>query len=251
MRWPGFRRVRRQVCRRIERRLQELGLGDLAAYRAYLEAQPEEWRTLDGLCVVTISRFCRDREVFGFLEREVLPALALDTAGPLQAWSAGCASGEEPYTLSLLWQLGAGAAFPELSLRVLATDLDEALLRRARTACYGAGSLRDLPKAWRERAFRRRGELWCLRPELRRDVSLLRHDVRADPPQGPFDLVLCRNLAFTYFDLNLQREVCKRLVACLRPGGVLVVGVHESLPEGIAGLAPWPGGRGVYRRARP
>lgn len=251
MRWPGFRRVRRQVCRRIERRRQELGLADLAAYRVYLRAHPEEWRTLDGLCLVTISRFFRDQEIFAFLEHEVLPALAREAvgrAGPLQAWSAGCASGEEPYTLALLWELGVGTSFPGLSLHVLATDLDEAVIRRARAACYSAGSLRDLPNAWRARAFVPRDDLWCLRPELRRNVTLLRHDVRAGPPDGPFDLLLCRNLALTYFDLELQREVCGRLAACLHPGGALVVGVHESLPEGIAGLAPWPGGRGVYRK---
>src|SRR5438477_9810042 len=114
MRWDGFRKVRRQVCRRIERRSRELGLTDLAAYRDYLERRPDEWARLDALCRVTISRFYRDRETFAALEQEVLPALARGGA-EIEVWSAGCASGEEPYTLALLWKL----ELARLSLRIL------------------------------------------------------------------------------------------------------------------------------------
>jgi len=76
LRWPGFRRVRRQVCKRIDRRLRTLELADLAAYQEYLSHHSEEWRYLDALCRITISRFYRDREVFQRLERQVLPELA-------------------------------------------------------------------------------------------------------------------------------------------------------------------------------
>ncbi len=253
--WRGFRRVRRQVCRRVERRRRELGLPDLAAYRDYLEERPGEWAALDELCRVTISRFCRDRGAFAFLEQEVLPVLAADALaagrGSLEAWSAGCASGEEPYTLAVVWELALAPRFPGLELRVVATDVDEAVLRRAREACYTETSLKELRDAWRDRAFVRRDGLYCLRPELARNVAFRRHDVRGEPPGGPFDLVLCRNLAFTYFDLELQRDVSRRLAGCLRPGGALVVGAHEAVPEGVAGLVRWPGTRGVYRVSAP
>jgi chemotaxis protein methyltransferase CheR len=76
LRWPGFRRVRRQVCQRLGRRLRELGLGELQAYQLYLGNHPAEWQVLDGLCRITISRFYRDRTIFVALEREVLPVLA-------------------------------------------------------------------------------------------------------------------------------------------------------------------------------
>ncbi len=107
MRWPGFRRVRGQVCKRLRRRMAELGLRDLADYRALLETHPEEWTRLDGLCRISISRFYRDQGVWRTLEREILPRLA-DRARArgetrLRIWSAGCASGEEPYTLALLF----------------------------------------------------------------------------------------------------------------------------------------------------
>ena len=250
--WPGFRKVRRQVCRRVERRRQELGLADVAAYRARLEERAEEWAVLDGLCRVTISRFYRDRGLWVFVEREALPELAAGAAGrgdaALEAWSAGCASGEEPYTLAVIWALAPPSRFPGLELHVLATDVDEVVLRRAREACYPGSSLRDVPEPWRSRAFAERDGLLCLRPELAQGVTFARHDVRDEPPGGPFDLVLCRNLAFTYFDLDLQRAVGNSLAACLHPGGALVLGAHERLPPGVSGLAPWSEHVGVYRK---
>ena len=250
--WRGFRKVRRQVCRRVERRRRELGLVSLAAYRAHLEERPEEWAVLDGLCRVTVSRFYRDRGVWGFLEREALPELAAAAAArgaeAHEAWSVGCASGEEPYTLALMLALAPPCRFPSLTLHVLGTDVDEAVLRRAREARYAASSLRDLPAPWRDRAFVERDGLFRLRPEYGRRVIFARHDVRDEPPGGPFDLVLCRNLAFTYFDLDLQLAVGDRIAGCLRPGAALVLGVHERLPSGVVGLAPWSERFGVYRK---
>ena len=250
MRWVGFRKVRRQVCRRIERRLLDLGLPDVAAYRAYLEATPEEWPSLDALCHVTISRFYRDRGVFELLERSVLPELAAQSAArgaAVEVWSAGCASGEEPYSLVLVWEYAVRPSFPAVGLHVLATDTDETVIRRARAASYGESSLRELPSPWRRRGFVRRGGRCHLRPRFRQPVTVERHDVRNSIQGGPYDLVLCRNLAFTYFELPLQREVVERLALALRPGGALVVGSHETLPEGSGGFRPWCARLGVYR----
>src|SRR5690242_19600070 len=140
MRWAGFRKVRRQVCERLGWRLAELGLPDLDAYRALLEREPEEWVTLEALTHITISRFYRDRGVFGFLAAEVLPDLA--ASGRVRAWSAGCASGEEAYTLSIMWELELAERFPSAKFAVLASDVEEAMLGLARRGCYGAGSLR-------------------------------------------------------------------------------------------------------------
>jgi chemotaxis protein methyltransferase CheR len=251
--WPGFRRVRRQVCRRLERRLREVGLEGAAAYRAYLEEHPEEWQRLDTLCRVTVSRFFRDRGVFEALGEVVLPALAAQASsrGLLRAWSAGCASGEEPYTLAALWEHAVRPVFPHVELRILATDADEAMLRRAGRAVFGASSVREVPTEWRRRVFTRRGERYHVRPRLRELVSFAAHDVRDPPPSGPFDLALCRNLAFTYFDEAHRLEVAGHLARALRLGGALVVGAHESLPEGAASFVPWLEALGVYRRATP
>jgi chemotaxis protein methyltransferase CheR len=246
MRWAGFRKVRRQVCRRVTRRIAELGLADHEAYRAHLAAHPEEWEALRALTPVTISRFGRDRAVFGALATTVLPALASGARAAghdrVRAWSAGCASGEEAYTLALL---GADAG---LGIEVLATDVHPPVLERARAARYQPSSLRELPDGWRERGFDRApGGALAVRPEHRRRVTVMRHDLRDRPPGGPFDLVLCRNAAFTYFAPDAQHAVLANLAAALRAGGALVLGLHETLPDPAPGFAPWPGARAVHR----
>jgi chemotaxis protein methyltransferase CheR len=250
--WPGFRKVRRQVCKRIAARIRALGLADPAAYRTRLEADLAEWRALGALCTVSISRFYRDREVFDCLGASVLPALAgaalARGAERLECWSAGCASGEEPYTLAIQWRLS--ASVPGVSLRILGTDVDARLLERARAACYPPSSLEALPPAWRGQAFETRGRQFCLRDEYKQAVQLERQDLAVEVPWREFDLILCRNLAFTYFDAERAQLALGRLASRLRPGGALVIGIHERLPQPAAGFEPWPGCRAIFRSIR-
>ena len=251
--WPGFRRVRRQVCKRIARRLKALALTDLAAYRSYLETDPGEWPVLDSLCHITISRFYRDRGVFDHMRAQVLPELAgLARArgeAALACWCAGCASGEEAYTLSILWRLHLTPRFADLPLRLVATDANPTVLERARRGCYARGSLKDVPADWLTQAFGVRDALYCVRPDFRHGLSFERQDIRERLPDGPFHLVLCRNLVLTYFAAALQREVLGRLTERLVPGGVLVIGTHESVPPDAAGLFARDGPPGIYQKA--
>jgi chemotaxis protein methyltransferase CheR len=246
LRWSGFRRVRRQVCKRVQRRMGELGLDGPDAYRALLERSPGEWSALDGLCRIPISRFFRDRRVFERLEHEVLPELARAHVA-LHALCAGCASGEEPYSLKLLWELRVRPRFPSATLHITASDADERLLERARRGCYPQSSLRELPDDLREAAFDRSEDGFRLRAELREGIELRCDDLRRVLPPGPYALVLCRNLAFTYFEPGLQLEVLARIREHLLPGGYLVVGAHESLPAGARGFAQSALGREIHR----
>ncbi|MEW6544731.1 MAG: protein-glutamate O-methyltransferase CheR [Nitrospirota bacterium] len=254
LRWPGFRKVRRQVCKRVARRLDDLGLPDVSAYPSYLETHPDEWPVLDELCWISISRFYRDRGVHTFLERAVLPELA-QLAGAsgeraLRCWSAGCASGEEPYTLAILWRLALAPRFPDVTVQVLATDVDQRALDRAERGWYPASSLKELPASWLDQAFVRVAGGFSLRDELRKAVTFVRQDLRKEAPEGPFHLILCRNLAFTYFDLEVQRAVLDRILSRLAPGGALVIGSLESLPEVGEALEPWSARCGVFRKSR-
>ena len=253
MRWPGFRKVRGQVKKRVKRRLADLELEGLDAYRQYLEEHPEEWQVLDGMTHITISRFYRDRGVWDFLRDTVLPELATEAAREdreaVRAWSAGCASGEEPYTLRLCWDLDAGEDLVQLGLDIVATDADEHMLERTRRACYPPGCLEELPDSWRERAFEPEGDEYCLAERFRQRVELLRQDIRLEQPQGLFELVLCRNLVLTYFDQPTQCEVLKAIRSRMRSGAALVVGAHEELPDGAEGFVGWRETHGVYRAA--
>jgi chemotaxis protein methyltransferase CheR len=259
LRWAGYRKVRRTVCKRLGRRLREFGLENLQAYAALLEQDPEEWRRLEGFCRIPISRFYRDREVFETLARRVLPDLAQRAAargdGRVRCWSAGCASGEEPYSLRIAWSQRAERASPGIGIGILATDAEPTMLSRAARACYGKGSLKDLPRDALERAFVPSDDGHCLRPEFEEGVTFELQDIRSEPPEGPFDLILCRNLVFTYFDKALQAKVLSRIATRLRPGGYLVIGGHERLPAEAKGFRPCDKALPIFRResatARP
>jgi chemotaxis protein methyltransferase CheR len=250
----GFRRVHRQVCHRIAGRLQALRLPHCGAYRTYLETHPAEWSTLDTFCRIPISRLCRERAVFERLSSDIIPVLAAAVAAQgadeLRCWSAGCASGEEPYSLAILWELNLAHRFPGLSLRVVATDVDERLLERARVGTYRRSSLREVPETWLQAAFDRAGQLYTVKPAFRLPVEFHLQDVRELLPTGTFDLILCRYLAFTYFDEPLQRRTLERLLSVLRPGGALVIGLKERLPAGAAGVEPWEPDLRIFRRVR-
>jgi len=229
-RWRGFRNVRKQVIKRVRRRMGELNLTDLAAYREHLAVTPNEWIVLDKCCRISISRFRRDRAVFDLLRDEVLPRFT-EGEERVAMWCAGCASGEEPYSLALCWQLDVAQPDQESVLDILATDADASLLARAREARYAAGTLKEIPRHWFD-AFDRVDDMYVLREQHRGPVRFRQSDIRDEMPEGKFRLIACRNLAFTYFEEALQHRVLDSLAQRLSPGGVLVLGNHEQLPDG-------------------
>lgn len=252
MRWPGFRKVRGQVCKRIAKRLIQLDLHDVAAYQDYLSQQPQEWTALDKLCRVTISRFFRDKLVFTQLVQQVLPALAAQAQARgnklIRVWSVGCSSGEEPYTLAILWQHLLAQHFPAIHFSVLATEADPHLLERCRQACYPASTIKNLPDTIRMTAFIRTADEYCLKPEYKTTVEFVQQDIRKVMPEEQFDLVLCRNLVFTYFDDQLQHKILRQLYARLRTHGWLVLGVHEELPADRVGFTTISTRLGFYQK---
>ena len=252
MRWPGFRKVRRQVCKRLDRRIRDLGLAGVEEYQTYLEGHADEWAHLDPLCRITISRFYRDKAVFAALAQEVLPLLvpAVRERGDsaLRIWSAGCGSGEEPYTLAVLWAIELQSRFPEITMDIVATDADLRMIWRALDARYEFSSLKDLPVSWRNQVFTPEDDTFCVKPEYKREIKFLEQDIRQEQPRGRFDLVLCRNLVFTYYDNALQLQLFRRIVGAMHGGAALVLGVHEHLPEGAQELSVWFDKQHIYRK---
>ena len=188
--WPGFRKVRRQVCKRIARRMRGLELS-AEGYRAYLEMHADEWRELDRRCRITVSRFYRDQGVFEFLARVVLPHLTSVAARrerSLRIWSAGCGSGEEPYSLALLWARRLRPGQSGVEIDILGSDVDPVQLRRAQKACYPLSSLRELPGDWIESEFKAANGVYCLSPAHKNYVRFVEHDVRNAMLRESFDL---------------------------------------------------------------
>ncbi len=242
----GYRRS--TLARRVQNRVIAAGEPTLAAYLARLRADPAETALLLDRVTIKVSRFFRNREAVDAVAR----ALA-DTAARrprrLRLWSAGCGRGEEPHTLAIvLAELGQATAGPP---PVVATDVDPGALEAARCATYDRAALEEVPRAVRARWFASAaalaGSRWRVADEIRRRVSLERHDLAraVGPPWGgPFDLVACRN-TLIYFDPALQRRALALLCASLAPGGLLWLGEAEWPAEPLAArLAP------VDRRAR-
>ena len=252
MRWPGFRRVHKQVCKRLDQRLKQLRLADVNVYREYLKVHPNEWIMLDKVSRVTISRFYREKAVFQFLEQQVLPVLIQQVIErgdkSLKVWSVGSASGEEPYTVSLIWELQLRTKFPDTELTILATDADPVLIQRSQQACYPYSSIKNLPEAWHEIAFDELEENYCLKPEFRSAVQFFQQDVRGGVPGECFDLILCRNLVFTYFDQALQCKMLNEISGVLRPNGALVLGIHEKLPANDKAFTVWSEKLRIYQK---
>jgi len=252
MRWKGFRKVRKRVCRRIQNRIAELGFESIKDYREYLEGNIEEWKTLNSYCGITISRFYRDRGLFNTLSRKVFPflrELALrEECQEVRCWSAGCASGEEPHTLKIIWDniIAPESSWP--NIKITATDINKRVLARARDGTYSASSFWELPYTLFRRSFHLKGGSYTLKDEFRGGVTFLSQDIRRDMPYDEFHLILCRNFVFTYFDESLQREILEEMVEHLLPGGFLIIGCHEKISPEDFNLKIWNENTMVYQK---
>ncbi|MBW1981468.1 MAG: hypothetical protein JRJ12_09615 [Deltaproteobacteria bacterium] len=234
LRWRRFRSS--NVKRRVMEQMRLAGFTGLAPYQHYLLTHLQEQRRLTGKLTVTISRFWRNRDLFGALRDKWLPTLLeqLPPGEPLRLWSAGCACGEEPYSLLMLWR----EHFRHCSRRVLivASEIDERCLARARAGRYAPSSLRELPRELREKYFRFAQGSYILQEDLWQEISWKVHNLLWDDPLEGQHVIFCRNLVYTYFTDSLQLEMTGKFHRALLPGGLLVVGRKERLPAGSDSL---------------
>ncbi|SMP53539.1 chemotaxis protein methyltransferase CheR [Desulfonatronum zhilinae] len=227
--------------RRVKQRLRVAGCGDVAGYRAFLLNNPGEIDNLLDAITINVSRFFRDTLTFELIADQILPALAKAkmnrNEASLRIWSAGCARGEEPYSMAMLTrELRNKEGWPE-HVHCFATDIDPKALGAAGKAQYTSESLKNVKFRLLNKYFSRQGELFALNPEIREMVSFSQYDLldktRGVPPEsvfGGFDLVLCRNVLI-YFNLHYQARIFERLHRALNPNGFLVLGMAEALPE--------------------
>lgn len=250
LRREGYKKVRRQVCRRIQKRISELHLSGYAAYRAYLEEHPDEWNILDAFTRITISRFFRDYRSWQKLADEVLPVLAQRARRQrrtLRCWSAGCASGEEPYSLALVWHHRVSEIIPGQQIEIIATEIDEHMLARAAGACYSGGCIKEVPRPIRKLSFRKREGVYCLDRRICDMVSFLRQDIRRTMPEGPFDLVFCKNLVGMYFTREKAVDLFREITGRLTGGGIILTGNHEPFPlEDLPQMTTYNRGLNMY-----
>lgn len=241
------------IRRRLGIRLRALGFTRLARYAAYLDAEPAEMDLLVSGLTVNVSEFFRNPEVFRILDSEVIPGLVRHCRRqrrPLGFWSAGCAGGEEAYSVAILLRR-AGLRNAETSL--LGTDIDGSVVTRARAGVFETHHMRELDEATRTEFFQSEGSETDFR--IRRDrlppVRFQVRDVMRQPFQRDLDLVLCRNLLI-YIEPGLQERLLATLTQVLRPGGVLVLGrVERLLGEARHAFETVHASERVYRKLAP
>ncbi|MCA9608509.1 MAG: PAS domain S-box protein [Myxococcales bacterium] len=219
------------LTRRVLRRMSMAGIRDVARYLELLAEEPEEVRRLYADCLIGVTRFFREPEVFAQLEREVLPGLLAEgnPTEPVRAWVPGCATGEEAYSVAmlLLEQVTQGPAAGR-DVIVFATDLDERALAVARDGHFSDERMAGVPDARRTRFFKREGDGWRVGRELRESLVFAPQNLMTDPPFSQLDLVSCRNVLI-YFEAEAQRRLISVFHFALRRRGVLLLGPAEGL----------------------
>jgi chemotaxis methyl-accepting protein methylase len=215
--------------RRLAVRMRARGVHTYEQYAAVLDGDTAEYERLLDALTINVSKLFRNREMWDALAAAVLPALWDESGGRVRGWSAGCASGEEPYTLAiLLLEIARRRGGRPDGIRIDATDFDRASLARAADGVYPDAAFEEAPAELVARYFtaappRRVG------PDVRPHVRFLRHDLlREAPPAPPYDLIMCRNVVI-YFDRPTQDRLFLSFVDALRPGGYLVLGKVEIL----------------------
>jgi two-component system, chemotaxis family, CheB/CheR fusion protein len=245
--YTGYRRP--SLMRRFEKRMQEVGVEGWEKYQAYLVEHPEEFVELFNTILINVTGFFRDRETWDLVAAEVIPQVLDERPpdAPLRVWSAGCASGEEPYTIAMLLVEALGEEAFKRRVKIYATDVDDDALSEARDAAYSAKQLDSVPPELRERYFQQQNHGFAFRNDLRRTVIFGRNDLHRDPPISRVDLLVSRN-TLMYFGAEVQQRILANFYFALNRGGFLVVGKAEALQSGRNFFVPYNLKRRVFMK---
>ena len=249
--WTGYRKVRKGVKRRIQRHMQQLGCRRVRDYLKILDLEPGAHNECELLMTVSISRFFRDRRLWEMLQSHWLPDMIAKGPSALKVWSAGCACGEEVYSFKIIWEhLGQQVGqLPVFDL--LATDRHPQCLERARSGIYNRSSLKEVTPEWREIYFesRKGSRQFVIKDHLKSRIRWEIHHLTADPPARNFNIICMRNNVLTYYSKEAQKRVLSGILDSLSPGGLLIIGCHETLPYQPQSLRPMAELSYVYAKA--
>ncbi len=217
------------VTRRIERRLALNRSIDLEMYANQLRKDPRELNSLYEDLLIGVTRFFRDDAAFGVLETKVIPEIIARTAGDeqIRVWVAGCATGQEPYSIAMLLHEQLSAARRPINVKILATDVHKTSLEVASAGVYGELQVSGIAPERLQRFFTLKADGYHVSQALRETIVFAPHNLIRDAPFTKLDLVVCRNLLI-YFQPHAQQTVLTLFHFCLKPGGFLFLGSSES-----------------------
>jgi len=239
--WEGYRKVRKGVKKRIRRHMHQLGCQTVEAYLLVLGRDSAARYHCERLMTVSISRFFRDRGLWRTLADEILPMIFKENSMSMKVWSAGCACGEEAYSMKILCDTMAPGVQHMLDVEIWATDMNPDYLKRAQAGVYSASSLKELPQALRRLYFRstQQQHAYRINEPLKKGVIWRVHNLLSDPPDGPFHVIFLRNSLLTYYRDTLKLPALEKVVDSLAHSGFFVIGSHEKIPPGTSGLVPF------------
>jgi two-component system, chemotaxis family, CheB/CheR fusion protein len=226
--FTGYKRA--SLERRVRKQMQSHQIEAYRDYLDYLEVHPEEFSLLFNTILINVTAFFRDIEAWQYLQTEIIPHLlsGKSAQSPIRIWSAGCSSGEEAYTLAMIFAKILGVESFRQRVKIYATDLDDEALAQARRSVYSAKDLALIPEEFRDQFFEPVGDQYLFNAELRRSVIFGRHDLLLDAPISRLDLLVCRN-ALMYFNAETQAKILKRFQFALNNSGILFLGKAEML----------------------
>jgi chemotaxis protein methyltransferase CheR len=249
--WKGYRKVRKGVKKRVSRHMQELGFRRMDEFLLAMEDDQEMRKQVEILMTVSISRFFRDREVWNILENQVFPLILQEGPEKVIVWSAGCACGEEAYSLKILWEAFRGQFAPSPYLELWATDMNSLYLDKARAGVYPLSSLKETSPEMRSQYFQHVKETYfAISDSFKEGIRWKLHNLFSeDPPRMGFQIIFLRNSFLTYYNDELQKSALRRILKSLAPGGFLIIGAHEKIPGEFCDLSPFAGHRDIFRKA--
>jgi two-component system CheB/CheR fusion protein len=221
---------RSSLMRRVLVRMQAAGISTFPEYYDYLQVDPDEFTRLFNTILINVTSFFRDAPTWAALGETVIPAMLaeLPAGDPIRVWSAGCASGEEAYTIAMLLAEAVGPEQFRDRVKIYGTDVDEEALNQARLGTYDSRAVDEVPPELLDRYFERVNDRLVFSKELRRRVIFGRHDLIQDAPISRVSLLTCRN-CLMYFNAEAQARILSRFHFGLREHGVLVLGKAETL----------------------
>jgi len=226
-----------QMERRLQTIMRRAGVHDLTDYARLLSTTPARVKEFQDFLTINVSEWLRNPEKFDELGRVVLPEL-LSRNPRLRIWSAGCSNGSEPYSIAMVLD----EIDPAGRHYILATDLDEEILKVARAGTYTEKDIKSVSPLRRARYFTQQGDLFTVKPALKAKVQFERQNLLSDAFPFELDLILCRNVVI-YFTEEAKDDLYRRFHRALRPGGMLFVGGTESLLKardmGYASASPF------------
>jgi len=226
--FTGYKRT--SLMRRVQRRMQMVAVASFNDYVNYLEVHPDEFIQLFNTLLINVTAFFRDSPTWEYIASDILPRILVrkESNAPIRAWSAGCATGEEAFSLAMLLAEALGLDDFRERVKIYATDLDEEALAHARLGMYSLRDVAVVPEALRDKYFEPNNGHFVLIKDLRRAVIFGRHDLIQDAPISRVDLLLCRN-TLMYFNAEVQARILARFHFALQEGGFLCLGKAEML----------------------